>query len=69
MLERSVKKDQSIVKEKRYNMEKRLILTEVPDRIRVITSENNPSLAKKIQIASREVMMRNRKLYKELEHK
>ena len=49
--------------------EKKYVVTEVPDRIRVITSENNPSLAKKIQIASREVMMRNRKLYKELEHK
>ena len=49
--------------------EKKYVVTEVPDRIRVITSENNPSLAKTIQIASREVMMRNRKLYKELEHK
>ena len=48
---------------------KKYVVTKVPDRIRVITSENNPSLAKKIQIASREVMMRNRKLYKELEHK
>ena len=48
---------------------KKYVVTKVPDRIRFITSENNPSLAKKIQIASREVMMRNRKLYKELEDK
>ena len=48
---------------------KKYVVTEVPGRIRVITSENNLSLSKKIQIASREVMMRNRKLYKELEHK
>lgn len=48
---------------------KKYVVTEVPGQIRFITSENNLSLAKKIQIASREVMMRNRKLYKELEDK